>query len=227
MEDKEAPVLTEKAEKTRERIFQTALGLFVEQGYDKTTMRDIAKAAECSLGLTYRYFASKEDLVLSLYERVADEMSVHANELATASLARRFDSVMKAVFARLEPYRDAFGSVLGSALNPKSDVSVLGEKSSGVRRKVSRVFTTAVMGATDAPREPQAKQLATVLFSVHLLLILFWLYDPTPGRRATRQLLALTRDMLRVARRILRLPFVSHVLTRLATAIEPVFGVEG
>jgi hypothetical protein len=50
VEDKEAPILTEKAEKTRERIFQTALGLFVEQGYDKTTMRDIAKADECSLG---------------------------------------------------------------------------------------------------------------------------------------------------------------------------------
>jgi len=54
--------LTPKARRTRERIFEVALGLFGERGYEATTMRDIARAAGASVGLTYRYYASKEVL---------------------------------------------------------------------------------------------------------------------------------------------------------------------
>ena len=55
--------LTPKAQETRQHILETALGLFQAQGYDKTTMREIAAAADCSLGLAYRYFDGKEALV--------------------------------------------------------------------------------------------------------------------------------------------------------------------
>ena len=65
--------LTAKGERTREHILNHALRLFIDRGYDETTMRDIAAAADCSLGLTYRYFARKEDLVLALYRRLAEE----------------------------------------------------------------------------------------------------------------------------------------------------------
>jgi AcrR family transcriptional regulator len=222
--DIQGTATTSKGLRTRERIFETALGLFVEQGYEQTTLRDIARAADCSLGLTYRYFASKEDLVLTLYERLAAELDAQVRELPPAPLAERFDYAMTAKLARLEPYREAFGALFGAALNPRSGVAVLGGGTSEVRRSVAGIFFSVVKGATDAPREPQAQQLASVLYSLHLALILFWLYDPTPGRRATFQLLALTRDMLGLARRVLKLPPASKALERLAAAIEPVFG---
>jgi AcrR family transcriptional regulator len=63
--------LTPKAVQTRLHILDTALELFATQGYDATTMREIAAAADCSLGLAYRYFASKEEMVLALYGRMA------------------------------------------------------------------------------------------------------------------------------------------------------------
>ena len=93
MSEQGGTALTEKAQRTREHIFETALRLFIERGYEKTTLRDIATAADCSLGLTYRYFESKEDLVLTLYERLADELAIHAYDLPPGPLARRFDSV--------------------------------------------------------------------------------------------------------------------------------------
>src|ERR671920_2372972 len=52
--------LTPKALRTRERILEAALRLFAERGYEATTMRDVAREAGASLGLAYRYFASKE-----------------------------------------------------------------------------------------------------------------------------------------------------------------------
>ena len=67
MEQPHSARITQKAVSTRQRILDTALGLFATKGYENTTMREIAAEADSSLGLTYRYFASKEELVLELY----------------------------------------------------------------------------------------------------------------------------------------------------------------
>src|SRR5687767_7188220 len=99
MATQQGVVLTPKGERTRELILDTALGLFVEKGYDATTMRDIAAAADCSLGLTYRYFARKEDLVLSLYRRLAQELEAEVRALPAAPLANRFEQAMRAKIA--------------------------------------------------------------------------------------------------------------------------------
>ena len=52
-----------KAEKTRKRILSDALQLFGRDGYEQTTMEAIAEAAEISPQTLYRYFPSK-DLIL-------------------------------------------------------------------------------------------------------------------------------------------------------------------
>lgn len=51
-----------KSEVTRARILDAALDLFRCQGFEETTMRGIAAAADVSLGSAYYYFQSKEDL---------------------------------------------------------------------------------------------------------------------------------------------------------------------
>ena len=52
-----------KAEKTRKRILSEALRLFKRDGYEQTTVEAIAEAAEIGPRTLYRYFASK-DLIL-------------------------------------------------------------------------------------------------------------------------------------------------------------------
>jgi AcrR family transcriptional regulator len=52
-----------KAEKTRKRILTEALRLFKRDGYEQTTVEAIAEAAEIGPRTLYRYFASK-DLIL-------------------------------------------------------------------------------------------------------------------------------------------------------------------
>jgi AcrR family transcriptional regulator len=217
-------VLTPKGERTREHLLDTALGLFTRKGYEATTMRDIAAAAECSLGLAYRYFARKEDLVLALYGRMEEEFAASIGTLPAAPLAERFAQTMRAKFAQIAPYRAALGALAGAALNPSSNVAVLGDTTADVRQRVSAMFLTVVSGATDAPRERQARDLATVLYGVHLALQLFWLYDRSPNQHATEELLALTSDMLSLVRRLLRLPPISRALARLARIIGPMFG---
>jgi AcrR family transcriptional regulator len=51
--------------KTRRSIQEHALRLFLEQGYDATTVEQIAEAAEVSPSTFFRYFPTKEDAVLT------------------------------------------------------------------------------------------------------------------------------------------------------------------
>src|SRR5690242_10284479 len=59
-----------KSEQTREQIYQRAMELFRAQGYDQTTMRQIAEKAEVATGAAYYYFRSKEEIVLRFYREL-------------------------------------------------------------------------------------------------------------------------------------------------------------
>ena len=55
---------------TRERILDVALDLFVEQGYDKTSLREIAEKMGFSKAALYYHFASKADILMGLHMRM-------------------------------------------------------------------------------------------------------------------------------------------------------------
>lgn len=62
---------------TRERILDVALDLFVEQGYDKTSLREIAEILGFSKAAVYYHFASKDEILLGLHLRL-HELGRHA-----------------------------------------------------------------------------------------------------------------------------------------------------
>ena len=58
-----------KSEATRQKILESAVGLFREKGFAAATMREIATRAGIASGLAYYYFPSKEDMVATFYEQ--------------------------------------------------------------------------------------------------------------------------------------------------------------
>src|SRR5580698_2181806 len=58
----------ESGRDTRSRLRQLALELFAEQGYEKTSLREIAERLGVTKAALYYYFKSKEDIVRSLVE---------------------------------------------------------------------------------------------------------------------------------------------------------------
>lgn len=215
--------LTTKAKQTRENIVNTSVSLFVARGYEATTMRDIAKAAHCSLGLAYRYFPSKGHLVLDLYDRVAKEFDDNSDSIPAGTLAERFEAAMLLKFRLLAPYRALMGAIVGVVMSPDSGVAVLGEEAMDVRIRTEQTFARIVDGSRDAPKGEQAAQLSDLLYAGHLLMILFWVTDKTPETAATTEMLAFAREMLSFVRPMLMLPPASRLLTRLVAAMAPVF----
>ncbi|TYB46395.1 TetR/AcrR family transcriptional regulator [Actinomadura chibensis] len=56
-------------ERARERFYTAAITLFAEQGYDKTTVDDIAERADFARGTFFNYFQHKEDVIAEWVER--------------------------------------------------------------------------------------------------------------------------------------------------------------
>jgi AcrR family transcriptional regulator len=216
-------VLTPKAQRTRERIRESALALFAEKGYEATTMRDVATRAGASLGLAYRYYASKEEFALELYLRLAEESQEWAREnLPEGTIAERFERTMLAKLDQVGSHRGPLAALLVKALDPNSSISALGEGTAGVREKMGSVFLEVVRGASDAPGEKQTRELGVVLYGLHLAILLYWFHDKTPDGRETRELVSSTRQAIRFLRPALRLPSAARVLSRLTDALAAI-----
>ena len=224
MEQPQAARISQKAVSTRQRILDTALSLFATKGYEKTTMREIAAEAGCSLGLTYRYFNSKEELVLELYRNLVRQLEGQANELAQGPIADRFQRIILTQFELMTPYRQTLGAIFGPALNPHTPAGLFGESTADVRRQARDIYIKIVTGSRDAPRGAQIEEMATILYGMQLALTLFWLQDLSPGTQKTYEFVTFLRDMLALMRPLLRLPVVSKALARLARIVGPMLG---
>jgi len=87
-----------RSQPTRDRILQAAKTIFGEHGYDRTTIRKIAAAAQIHPSMVMRYYGSKEGLftaAVNLDLQIPDLSSVpHSNigRALVAHLLERWDS---------------------------------------------------------------------------------------------------------------------------------------
>ncbi|WP_329421585.1 TetR/AcrR family transcriptional regulator [Streptomyces sp. NBC_01268] len=68
---------------TRQRIQDVALELFAEQGYEKTSLREIAERLDVTKAALYYHFKTKEDILISIFEdltRPMDELIAWGGE---------------------------------------------------------------------------------------------------------------------------------------------------
>ncbi|MBM7169775.1 TetR family transcriptional regulator [Streptomyces sp. G44] len=71
--DAEPGLRTRKKQQRYQVISETAIALFLEKGFEKVSVAEVAAAAEVSKPTLFRYFASKEDLVLHRFADHEDE----------------------------------------------------------------------------------------------------------------------------------------------------------
>ena len=83
----------------RNHIVRCSTKLFTKKGYDRTNMRELAKACEMSAGALYHYFGSKEEILYSIINSAtsqqAGSMEDYANELATVKPAIALVELMR------------------------------------------------------------------------------------------------------------------------------------
>ena len=68
-------------EQTVQLILDTASTLFLQKGYNKTTLQDIIDATKLSKGAIYHHFASKEAIIIAVVDRVGEAQSAMLAEV--------------------------------------------------------------------------------------------------------------------------------------------------
>ncbi|WP_433133701.1 TetR/AcrR family transcriptional regulator [Micromonospora sp. CA-240977] len=102
-----------KKARTRDVIADAAISLFLAHGFDQVSVSDIAATAEVSKPTLFRYFATKEDLIL---HRFAD----HQGEPARVVRDRQPDMApMTALHRRFRAGLDRFEPVTGLNDHPE------------------------------------------------------------------------------------------------------------
>ena len=208
----------------RDRLYETAIRMISERGYEATTLREIAKDAHVSVGLLYRYFPSKQAVIIALYEELSRDFARQAAVMKPGKWRDRFLFALGTSLRALQPHRTTLRALIPVLIGDADD-GVFAEGTAFSRVRVQQIFEDAVSGSTDAPKAPLAGALGRLLYLVHLAVLLWWLLDKTPKQRATDALVALTDQLLPSAALTLRLPPIRRFVIAFDELIrEALFG---
>jgi AcrR family transcriptional regulator len=210
-----------KARDTRAKILEAALTLFRERGFAQATMREIAARAKVATGLAYYYFDSKDAIVLAFYHRAKDELPERltlAHQEPT--LAGRIEALIAAKFTYFAPNRRFLGALMSHAANPHNALSPFSEASKEVRDFDIAQFQRALdETGTTVPRD-LAPHMATILWLYQLGLLLFWIYDSSPGQTRSRDLIKASVRIVVVLLTLSRLPLLKPARKSVLNILE-------
>lgn len=112
----------ERVDLRRRQLLEVAIRLFGRKGYHPTTIRDIADAAEVSVGMIYQYFEDKEDLLSSAIMEILE------------SYAREIPKAIAMAGTPDERFRAAV-LAYGRVIDRNRDAASLGYRTSWALRK--------------------------------------------------------------------------------------------
>jgi AcrR family transcriptional regulator len=130
---------------TRARIEEVALELFVEQGYEGTSLREIAARLEVTKAALYYHFRTKEDIVAALLADWATALDGLLGVGAEpAELLSRYAELVES----------RFGPVIGLL---QHNIPALKEIGTGVGERMTALYTQLCEGREDAETRLRAR----------------------------------------------------------------------
>lgn len=155
----------------RQQILDAARVCFLRNGFHQTSMQDVIKEANLSVGAVYRYFPSKNDLITALAEQVIDQITAMFGELVSSdpppSLAMAMQRATDFVTDQTGPdgtMRMAL-QIWSEAMYDPTLAAFVSQVYARIRTILDRFAERAIdTGALPAGTDPQT--IAVVLFSL-------------------------------------------------------------
>jgi AcrR family transcriptional regulator len=184
------------AENTKEVILRTALELFRSSGFEVTTMRDIARAADVATGAAYYYFPSKEAIVSAYYQQV---QRIHAEKVREAwkgksGLRAQLGVLLHLKLEILKDDRRFLGALFRYTGEPDHPLSVFGKGSEVQRAQSMGLFREAIAGA--GLNDELRQLLPAVLWLGYLGMVLALIHDETENQKKTHKFVDGVLDLL-------------------------------
>ncbi|MBV2154681.1 TetR family transcriptional regulator [Kitasatospora sp. SUK 42] len=182
---------TDKSEATRALILETAMRLFQERGYEKTTMRAIATEAGVSVGNAYYYFSAKEFLIQGFYDRMTYDHAADARRRMahTRDFSERLQIALDSWLDTAAPYHEFSAQFFRTAADPSSSLSPFSNESHPARATAVELFREVLQGSELAPKlDAELVELLPDVLWLHLMIVvLYWVFDRTEDTERTRE----------------------------------------
>ncbi len=152
-----------KKEQTRAQLEAIAVAMFDERGFDEVTVDDIVSAAEVSHRTFYRYFPSKEDVLLGDHTEKLE--SFRRSMLDRAPGVSIFEGLRRAVVEYAANYEEQYGQDLRRAHIIRSTPSLahrLAERQVAWERTLTPVVADALGISSDTDPRPQLVAVCTI-----------------------------------------------------------------
>ncbi|MDA5388222.1 TetR/AcrR family transcriptional regulator [Loigolactobacillus backii] len=138
-----------------QRIMESALHIFAQKGYRGAKTESIARVAEVSKGIVFRYYGNKEQLYLATLEFALKRVMDAADYSVWTSAADLTDMVVKATRYKIQlqlQFPDEFELSM-SAYAPSDDLPT------AMKTKIAKMYTQKTSAAIDLLLEPVLKRL--------------------------------------------------------------------
>jgi AcrR family transcriptional regulator len=204
------PRVTSRAEDTRRKIYEAAMELFREKGFEETTMRDIAAKAGVALGGAYYYYSSKDAIVLAFYREMQETSTPLVGGALTdkKKLKERIRAVLDQRLKLLAPNRKFCAALFRHAPDGADPLSPFSEESRLIRDAAIEQMRVAIEGGDVKIPADLRPRLPYLLWLYQMALIMFWLYDRSPDQQRTQRLMEKSLGLLVNLLRISSLPLM-------------------
>ena len=219
-------ILTPKAEATASRILEAALDLFRRQGFDSTTMRDIAREAEVATGGAYYYYPTKDAIVLEFYRRSCDAMQAGIENALTEAktLEAGLSVLIQAKLNHFAPHRDVLRALLRNGADPSYPVSPFSAETKPIRNIDLQWFRRLVTSSNIRTPKDLRPHLPMVLWFFQMGVIFFWITDDSRNQERTGRLLPLACKIVATLIRLSSLPLMRPLRRPLVELIDIAIG---
>jgi AcrR family transcriptional regulator len=215
-----------KSEVTARRLFEISMHQFLEKGFDATTMRNLAAAAELSPGAFYYHFPNKEAIIQLFYQQSFDSFREACQKVFTKTeiLEERFLGVIEARLKTFDSSRDLLVVLSRSAVDPRSPLSPFGNEQKEIREATIGLMKEMIEGS-DLKCEKGLRSYLPDLFWMYMMsMILYWVFDQTKNQKKTADLIhQLTPQICKLVR-YTRIPLSGTVMAPLKRTLRSLLG---
>ena len=186
-----------KSDATRGKILDAALQLFRDQGFEATTMREIAESAGVATGAAYYYFDSKDAIVLAFYDQAQQEMAARMEDVLAGGkdLTERLQGILRVKLEYFEPSRRFLGA-LSVHTDPNHPLSPFSAQTREIRENDMRFFERALEGSRVRVPDDLRAYLPRLLWMYQMGMILFWINDRSAGQKKTQALIGKSLEVV-------------------------------
>lgn len=184
--------------RTKRKIIKTAVELFSENSYNKVTMRTIARSAEIGDATIYKYFPTKDKILVAYYEITAEDAVLALNDIEgfeeynlQEKIQVLIDNYLGAMLADREFVSESFPLLFQSSMFLFGDTNpIRKELHTAIAHFLDEAFAN-----NEIPGFPFQTVLPDIICEYIIGVLHFWIKDESDEFHETTQFIDITLNL--------------------------------